>query len=54
MPDRPVLVVVSGPRGLGQDHAGRNISEERISHLAEDAWRLQAPKRLIAERDREG
>jgi hypothetical protein len=28
-----------------------NVSEERIRSLVEKAWRQQAPKRLIAERD---
>ena len=39
---------------LGLQVELRKASEERIRHLAEDAWRQQAPKRLVAERDREG
>jgi hypothetical protein len=39
---------------LGLQVELRNVSEECIRHLVEGAWRQQAPKRLVAERDREG
>jgi ATP-dependent protease Clp ATPase subunit len=54
MPDRPVLVVVSGPMGSGKTMLAATFPRSASITLAEDAWRLQAPKRLNAERDREG